>query len=249
MATNNTYGNPQKEDGYTPIANELLEAILIADFSKRQILIIMAIARMTFGFSKKSDALSSVQIANITGINRPKVSETLRELIDKNVVIKHDSGRKAHGHFVNQISINKHYKTWLFTDTKMAPDNRYQNGTGTKTVSDTETVPPTDTKMGTEQVPKRDTHKTNKTIKQYIPRKYKIRVPIPSDFGISKRVEIWAIKNQHKDLDIHLESFVNNCQSKGYKYIDWCSAFMEAIRSNWAKVEVKKPNEILKGML
>jgi len=36
----------------------------------------MAIARMTFGFSKKSDALSSVQIANITGINRPKVSET-----------------------------------------------------------------------------------------------------------------------------------------------------------------------------
>jgi len=63
-----------------------------------------------------------------------------------------------------------------------------------KKVSDTETVPPTDTKMGTEQVPKRDTHKTNKTIKQYIPRKYKIRVPIPSDFGISKRVEIWAIK-------------------------------------------------------
>lgn len=163
-----SYGNPQKEDGYTPIANELFEAILKADFTKRQLLIIMAIARMTYGYSKKSDALSSVQIANLTGINRPKVSETLRELIDMNVVIKHDSGRQAHGQLVNEISINKLYKSWTLTDTKTVPVDRYQNGTGTKLVTDTEMVPPTGTKLGTQQIPKRDTHKTNKTNKAIV---------------------------------------------------------------------------------
>ena len=161
-------GTPQKEDGYTPIANELLEAILLSDFSKRQLLVIMTIARMTYGYSKKSDALSTVQIANMTGINRPKVSEAIKELIEMNVLQKIDSGRMAHGVFVNEILINKHYKQWGITDTKLVLVNGYQNDTGTKTVTDTKTVPQTGTKMGTQRIPKRDTHKTIKTSKTNI---------------------------------------------------------------------------------
>ena len=105
-----SYGNPQKEDGYTPIANELLEAILRADFSKRQLLVILTIARMTFGYSKKSDALSGWQIASITGIDRSHISKTINELVELNVVKKLDLGRKSHGIFVHELTINKHYK-------------------------------------------------------------------------------------------------------------------------------------------
>ena len=107
------YGNPQKEDGYTPIANELLEAILKADFSKRQLLVIMTVARMTYGYSKKSDALSGWQIASMTNLDRSDVSKTINELVNLNVLIKHENGRESHGIFVNEIAINKLYKSWV----------------------------------------------------------------------------------------------------------------------------------------
>lgn len=236
-----SYGSPQKEDGYTPFANELLEAILKADFSKRQLLVIMTIARMTYGFSRKVDALSSVQIANLTGINRPKVSETLRELVDMNVVTKLDSGRISHGHFVNEIALNKYYKTWNLTDTNLIPDNRYQNDTDTKTVTDTNVVSLTDTKTGIRQIPKRDTHKAIKTIKTNMRKK----TSIPDDFCISERVKKWALEKQVKHIEKHFDNFVLTCQSKGYEYLNWDSAFMKAINSNWAKVESEpvKPKE------
>jgi phage replication O-like protein O len=225
-------GKPQKEDGYTPIANELLEAILLADLSKRQLLVVMAIARMTFGYSKKADALSTVQIASMTGINRPKVSETLKELIEMNVVQKHDAGRMAHGFFVSEISINKHYKNWTATDTKLIPVDRCQNGIGYQNGTGTEMVPPTDTKLGTGQIPKRDTHKAIKTIKQISTKE----TSIPDDFSISERVVKWASEKGHKNLDQHLENFVLAAKAKNYKYSDWDSAFMVAIRKNWANV-------------
>ena len=115
-----TYGNPQKENGYTPIANELLEQIISFDFSKRQLLVLFAIIRMTYGYSKKSDALSRVQISKLTNLDRSHVSRALTELIEMNVIIKHETGRTSHGVLVNEVSINKFYNTWI-TDAKTAP--------------------------------------------------------------------------------------------------------------------------------
>ena len=37
-------------------------------------------------------------------------------------------------------------------------------------------------------------------------------------------------------MEKHLESFINKCKAKGYEYIDWDSAFKEAIRENWGKI-------------
>ena len=115
-----TYGNPQKENGYTPIANELLEQIISFDFSKRQLLVLFAIIRMTYGYSKKADALSRVQISKLTNLDRSHVSRALTELIEMNVIIKHETGRTSHGVLVNEVSINKFYNTWI-TDAKTAP--------------------------------------------------------------------------------------------------------------------------------
>ena len=231
-----SYGNPQKEDGYTPIANELLEAILRADFSKRQMLVILTIARMTFGYSKKSDALSGWQIASITGIDRSHISKTINELVELNVVKKLDLGRESHGIFVHELTINKHYKDWItVAKTATVADSSTVAKTATVTVAKTATVP----------LPKQPTHKAIKTIKTNIAKETSIN----SDFNINERVLIWAKKNGHTELERHLENFVLVCESKCYKYSNWDSAFMRAIKDNWAKIDPKKTNEILKGML
>lgn len=59
---------------------------------------------------------------------------------------------------------------------------------------------------------------------------------IPEHFFISERVQSWADEKGYKNLDKHLENFIGVCKAKGYKYMDWDSAFMNAIRANWAKV-------------
>jgi hypothetical protein len=64
---------------------------------------------------------------------------------------------------------------------------------------------------------------------------------IPDDFSVSERVIEWAKKNKYYNLEKHLDSFILKAKSKGYKYVDWDSAFMTAIRGNWAGIQNNNP--------
>lgn len=77
----------------------------------------------------------------------------------------------------------------------------------------------------------------------YIPKK--VKTSIPKDFSISERIIKWANKKNHFDLDKHLENFIIVCQKQNYKYVDWDSAFMDAIRKNWADVKARKTNAVV----
>ena len=65
----------------------------------------------------------------------------------------------------------------------------------------------------------------------------KPKTPLPENFQISPAVYQWAKNKGHTRLDEHLESFKAKCRANGYQYIDWDSAFMEAVRSDWAKLK------------
>ena len=75
-----------------------------------------------------------------------------------------------------------------------------------------------------------------KTSTQKTSRKASPLIPIPDNFGISERVIKWAKSKGHTKLEEHLENFKLSALSKNYKYADWDSAFMRAIRDNWAKI-------------
>ena len=100
---------PQKENGYTPIANELLEAIYSAPFNSTQLKILMFIMRYTYGFSRKEHKLSLNFISKGTGISRRYISSELKRLIELNVVeiVKCHTDTEA-----RILKLNKHYKTW-----------------------------------------------------------------------------------------------------------------------------------------
>lgn len=66
--------------------------------------------------------------------------------------------------------------------------------------------------------------------------------PMPEAFGISERVSSWATENGYNRIPEHLEAFKRKCSAKGYEYIDWDSALMEAIREDWAKLGTKPPS-------
>ena len=50
--------NPQIEDGYTPIADELLEAMCRLTLGEAEWKVFNAIIRKTYGYKKKKDQIS-----------------------------------------------------------------------------------------------------------------------------------------------------------------------------------------------
>jgi len=68
------------------------------------------------------------------------------------------------------------------------------------------------------------------------PKKKTVMKTLPADFGISDQVRKWAIENNHHNLEVHLDRFIEYVKSNGKKYADWDSAFKRAIREDWGKV-------------
>lgn len=65
---------------------------------------------------------------------------------------------------------------------------------------------------------------------------------MPEDFGVSERVRAWAAAKGYTHLQEHLEAFKRKVAAKGYTYVKWDDAFMEAIREDWAKLRGRNPN-------
>lgn len=100
---------PQLEDGYTKIANELLEAFAKIRLRGQEAQIVHAVMRKTYGFNKKSDAISFGQLSEATGINRRKVIMLVQSLVSKKVLGSAHNGTRN----PSTIWINKHYSEWL----------------------------------------------------------------------------------------------------------------------------------------
>ncbi len=61
------------DDGYTRIANELLEAVMLAGLTQHQLLVFLAVMRKTYGFNKKLDWVSNEQLSGLNGYYRTSV--------------------------------------------------------------------------------------------------------------------------------------------------------------------------------
>lgn len=62
------------------------------------------------------------------------------------------------------------------------------------------------------------------------------KTSLPEDFDVSDSVKDWAAGKGYRNLDEHMDAFKRKAQMKGYQYVDWDMAFMEAVRENWAKL-------------
>lgn len=97
---------PQLEDGFVRIANELFDAILRFRFTLKQQSVLLAIARKTYGYGKKTDDVSASQLGALCGVARNHVTETLHQLVAMNVITM------ERGEYGMRVGINKHHKQW-----------------------------------------------------------------------------------------------------------------------------------------
>ncbi len=80
--------NPQKENGFTPIANEIIESLVKIDLLGAEWRVLLFIIRKTYGYHKKSDRISFTQFEKGTGISRQTINKTIKNLVAKGLIVK-----------------------------------------------------------------------------------------------------------------------------------------------------------------
>jgi phage replication O-like protein O len=102
--------NPQKEDGYTPIANEIMECLYAISLSGSEYKIILCILRKTYGWRKKTDRISLSQLVDETNLSRKQVCKIIDRLVTKRLLLK---GKEKN---INTYEFNKDHEMWLVYD-------------------------------------------------------------------------------------------------------------------------------------
>lgn len=94
------------DNGYTRIANEILEALARLDLSGREFRVAITVMRKTYGFQKKIDWIGREQISAITEISSENVSRMVTMLVAKKVLLQEGSGN------VKKLGINTNIREW-----------------------------------------------------------------------------------------------------------------------------------------
>lgn len=106
--------NPQKENGYVPIANEIFEALARIRIPGEARQMLDVIIRKTYGFNKKSDRISTTQFINLTGLSRGVIYKARRKLKVMNLITIYQKV----GSQVLSYSFQKDYKKWKLSPKK-----------------------------------------------------------------------------------------------------------------------------------
>lgn len=151
MSGRDVLASPQTENGFTRLADELLDALIRYPFTKRQYKVLLAVIRKTYGFQKREDDITAPQLAAMTSLDRANVIRAINELVDINVLTKRA------GRYGQVLGIKKDYEAWAVPKQHRYPPDR----TGARTTP--EEVPNqhrrecrSDTGAGAEIAPSRE---------------------------------------------------------------------------------------------
>ena len=100
--------SPQKENGYTPIANEILDALSRTKLTGQEFRVLMHIFRKTYGYSRKEYTASLSEIGQTIGMNRIVVKKMVDKLLPRKVIAV-----TAEGNTKLTYRINKNYEEWV----------------------------------------------------------------------------------------------------------------------------------------
>lgn len=96
------------DNGYTRIANEILEAMARIKLSPTQYRILFVVWRYTYGFQRKEHKLSLTFLTQATGCDRRLIQREIKKLIKTNILVETFGVRK-----IRIVGFNKNCKETL----------------------------------------------------------------------------------------------------------------------------------------
>lgn len=210
---------PQLEDGFTRIANDILDELCKIKLSSYQTRVLLYILRKTYGFNKKEDWISVSQIEEATGIYKAHVSRAKKELIDRNIVTSNG----------NKIAFQKNSKLWKELPKQVTNKDSYHSRTivtnpGLKVTILGEKLPV--------QVDTKDTIQKTLT-KDTIQKKYSsiqnINLQVMEEIAEKYHVQVSFVQSKFDDMQ-------NWMASKGKTYRNYKAALMNWVKSDAVKI-------------
>jgi len=214
--------NPQKEDGHTQIANEILEQLALSHLSPNQWQVVIFIVRKTYGYRKKVDYMVNSQIGMGTGLSKSVVSRVLKRLDERNIIIRHKKN----------IGFQKDWEKW-----KLAKQQTI--GTKLPKQSTSKSCPNSQPKLA-KQSTKVDSPDDTQKKKETIQKK-----------GYGEFSNVLLSDEEHQKLvdrfgDAKTNSFIDGLsegiESKGYKYKSHYAAIL-----SWVRRDEKDKPKIKRG--
>lgn len=144
--------NPQKENGFTSIANEIIEALYKINLRPYETRVLLCIIRKTYGFNKKGDKIPVSQIEASTGIYKGHVSRALKELQARNIVTRSSN---------KYTQINKNYDQWLHKQVTISSDKVTQ--TSNYLLNKSDEIPENNQNSHDQKLPKHATNEAKVT--------------------------------------------------------------------------------------
>ena len=205
--------SPQLENGYTKIANEVLDNIAKAKLNGTQFRILMVVWRSTYGWDKKEFKLSESFLANATGIHKQQIKRELKEMLKLGLLVEVE---KPTFNTSRVIGFNKRYQESIEVAKKI-PVSEIDTSTGSEL--DTPTGSELDTqKRNTNKTIKRNIYegvsdKLKESILEFVEFRKEIKKPI-YDIGISKLILKLAKMSDNDETKILIleQSILNNWQ-------------------------------------
>lgn len=115
--------NPQAENGFTRIANEIIDALAQSAPGHGDMRVLLVILRKTYGWNKKEDDLSIGQIVEATNLSRRMVIYCLQNLEAKRMIVITRSRGRGIKNEINRIAFQKNYSLWVVQE----KSTQYQN--------------------------------------------------------------------------------------------------------------------------
>lgn len=101
--------SPQTENGFTRIANEILEQIVQFKFNGTQYKLLMVVWRFTYGFNRPQHEFSNSFFAEATGANLKTIKKELGRLIEDQIITEVAAATFTSGRI---LAFNKDWEQW-----------------------------------------------------------------------------------------------------------------------------------------
>lgn len=103
---------PQKENGFAPIANEILDEICQYTFNGAQLRIVLKIWRLTYGYNRKDHDFSITFLQQTTRLSDRTIKKEVATLVKEKVLV---ITKKETSTTPRRLAFNKNYDEWTIT--------------------------------------------------------------------------------------------------------------------------------------
>lgn len=231
--------NPQKEHGYTSIANELMEALASYSMPGNHWRCLLCILRFIYGYKGKyAVRISNARISEITKIKRPHVSKIMNDLVKHKILnvtvecnIRNDVTLQSNIR-AKTFVFNKHYDQWsAFRDVTVE-----RNSFVTLHGNDSDFIPI----IGKQKTIYPQHRKKEPKLQ------FKKKVPLPQNFTLTEQMKKYANSKRYcGNLNELTEDFCIYHKKKKTKFADWYAAWQSWIRNDikWNPQHIKPKQE------